>query len=196
MQQAITLDLHPLLFQPAYNLYLYLLTKENVRWVYIGMTGDNHYPVARPAIRRLAGHFDLTARSTQNQLVKGFYNRIIGGNWKVDVNTATPAKLAAIRHSILTSMSTWNIIHKVYHVMPFEPELAEANQHFVIAGQVRELEAEAIRLANLTSVNLFNRIPAPLTDDTFPSYPFEWNWILDDIGTLLDATLTQFSESS
>jgi hypothetical protein len=42
--------------------------KEKDKWFYIGMTGDPHYPSARSAFHRVAGHLELSSRSTQNQL--------------------------------------------------------------------------------------------------------------------------------
>ena len=54
----------------GFSIYLIEIIKEDEKWFYVGMTGDNHYQSARSAFHRLAGHLELNPKSTQNQTWK------------------------------------------------------------------------------------------------------------------------------
>lgn len=53
---------------PGFSIYVLEVIKEKHKWFYIGMTGDPYYPSARSAFHRISGHFELSKRSTQNQM--------------------------------------------------------------------------------------------------------------------------------
>ena len=63
-----TLEIPGTFLLPGFSIYVLEITKEKQKWFYIGMTGDPHYPSARAAFPRIAGHLELSERSTQNQL--------------------------------------------------------------------------------------------------------------------------------
>ena len=63
-----TLEIPGSFLVPGFSIYVLEIRKENEKWFYIGMTGDPHYPSARAAFPRIAGHLELSTRSTQNQL--------------------------------------------------------------------------------------------------------------------------------
>lgn len=77
-----TLSFSGKLLIPGFSIYLMEVTivgvhrdndlnKEQLKWYYIGMTGDNYYPSARSAFHRISGHLELMGASTQNQLYIG-----------------------------------------------------------------------------------------------------------------------------
>ena len=53
---------------PTFAVYLFVIKTSSDTYYYVGMTGDNYYPSARSGIHRLAGHFDKSQNSTQNQV--------------------------------------------------------------------------------------------------------------------------------
>jgi len=63
-----TLEIPGSFLVPGFSIYVLEIRKENEKWFYIGMAGDPHYPSARAAFPRIAGHLELSSRSTQNQL--------------------------------------------------------------------------------------------------------------------------------
>jgi hypothetical protein len=63
-----TLEIPGSFLVPGFSIYVLEIIKEKEKWYYIGMTGDPHYPSARAAFPRIAGHLELSERSTQNQL--------------------------------------------------------------------------------------------------------------------------------
>ena len=63
-----TLELPGSFLVPGFSIYVLEIIKQKQKWFYIGMTGDPHYPSARAALPRIAGHLELSERSTQNQL--------------------------------------------------------------------------------------------------------------------------------
>jgi hypothetical protein len=70
MSNYNTIQFSGKLTQAGFSIYLFEIASGDKKYFYIGMTGDNFYPSARSAIHRLSGHFDLSAKSTQNQLLK------------------------------------------------------------------------------------------------------------------------------
>jgi hypothetical protein len=66
-------------FKTAYLVYVVKLTpKDQVDFYYIGQTGDRNYVTARPAFRRLAGHFSDQGYSTENQIYRQVAVKILG----------------------------------------------------------------------------------------------------------------------
>lgn len=55
---------------PSFSIYLFEIDY-NIKYYYLGMTGDPFYPSARSAIHRLSGHFEKNINSTQNQVFNG-----------------------------------------------------------------------------------------------------------------------------
>jgi hypothetical protein len=58
-----------LALHPTFSVYLFEIKKEDQKYFYVGMTGDSHYPSARSILHRLAGHIDLSSRSTQSKFL-------------------------------------------------------------------------------------------------------------------------------
>jgi len=77
MSNYNTIQFSGKLTQARFSIYLFEIVCGSEKYFYIGMTGDNFYPSARSAIHRLSGHFDLSVRSTQNQLLKAIKNNKI-----------------------------------------------------------------------------------------------------------------------
>ena len=57
-------------FRRQYLLYIIKISHGEDEYFYVGQTGDNRYTTARPAFRRLAGHFEDSGQSTQNQIYR------------------------------------------------------------------------------------------------------------------------------
>ncbi|MBT9131846.1 MAG: hypothetical protein DDT33_00347 [Firmicutes bacterium] len=57
-------------FRRQYLLYIIEISHGDDKYFYVGQTGDNRYTTARPAFRRLAGHFEDGGQSTQNQIYR------------------------------------------------------------------------------------------------------------------------------
>ncbi len=57
-------------FRRQYLLYIIEISHGDDEYFYVGQTGDNRYITARPAFRRLAGHFEDSGQSTQNQIYR------------------------------------------------------------------------------------------------------------------------------
>ena len=65
-------------FKKAYLVYVIRITKiEGNNYFYIGQTGDRNYLTARPAFRRLAGHFSDIGSSTENQVYRQIAVKIL-----------------------------------------------------------------------------------------------------------------------
>ena len=77
MSNYNTIQFSGKLTQAGFSIYLFEIASGDKKYFYIGMTGDNFYPSARSGIHRLSGHFDLSSRSTQNQLLKAIKNNKI-----------------------------------------------------------------------------------------------------------------------
>lgn len=73
-----TIELKGEQFRRGYLLYIIEIRHNIDTFYYIGQTGDNHYVTARPAFRRLSGHFEDSGNSTQNQLYKYIASIILG----------------------------------------------------------------------------------------------------------------------
>ena len=56
------------MLKPSFSVYLFEIVTPQVKYFYVGMTGDGFYPSARSAVHRFSGHFERNARSTQNQM--------------------------------------------------------------------------------------------------------------------------------
>lgn len=66
-------------FKTAYLVYIVKLkSKTHGDYYYIGQTGDRNYESARPAFRRLAGHFSDQGHSTENQIYRQIAVKILG----------------------------------------------------------------------------------------------------------------------
>ena len=66
-------------FKTAYLVYIVKLTSQSRGpFYYVGQTGDRNYMTARPAFRRLAGHFSDQGYSTENQIYRQIAVKILG----------------------------------------------------------------------------------------------------------------------
>ncbi|RYD56780.1 MAG: hypothetical protein EOP56_10325 [Sphingobacteriales bacterium] len=62
---------------PGFSIYLMEVQRgDELPYYYVGMTGDPHYPSARAAFHRIAGHLELREASTQNQLHKAMRDKM------------------------------------------------------------------------------------------------------------------------
>ncbi|MEN9303967.1 MAG: hypothetical protein RL264_2396 [Bacteroidota bacterium] len=71
-----TISFNGLALHPTFSVYLFEIEKEKQKYFYVGMTGDSHYPSARSILHRLAGHIDLSSRSTQSQFIKALKEKV------------------------------------------------------------------------------------------------------------------------
>jgi hypothetical protein len=71
-----TISFNGLALHPTFSVYLFEIKKEGQKYFYVGMTGDSHYPSARSILHRLAGHIDLSKRSTQSQFIKALQSKV------------------------------------------------------------------------------------------------------------------------
>ena len=71
-----TISFNGLALHPTFSVYLFEIKKEDQKYFYVGMTGDSHYPSARSILHRLAGHIDLSSRSTQSQFIKALKSKV------------------------------------------------------------------------------------------------------------------------
>lgn len=58
-------------FKMGFYVYVVVLVYRGAKYFYVGMTGDKAHSTARSPFYRMAGHFTLTERSTQNQIIRG-----------------------------------------------------------------------------------------------------------------------------
>ena len=74
-----TIELTGQQFRRAYLLYVVEVAhNERGSYYYVGQTGDNRYVTARPAFRRLSGHFQDSGHSTENQVYRYIATRVLG----------------------------------------------------------------------------------------------------------------------
>lgn len=71
-----TISFNGLALHPTFSVYLFEIEKDGQKYFYVGMTGDSHYPSARSILHRLAGHIDLSTRSTQSQFIKALKEKV------------------------------------------------------------------------------------------------------------------------
>lgn len=71
-----TLEIPGTFLLPGFSIYVLEIKREKKKWFYLGMTGDPYYPSARAAFPRIAGHLELSERSTQNQLRIALKNKL------------------------------------------------------------------------------------------------------------------------
>lgn len=64
----ITLD--PSWFEMGYYVYIVVITNQRQHYFYVGMTGDRKHLTARSPFYRMSGHFSLSKKSTENQIVR------------------------------------------------------------------------------------------------------------------------------
>lgn len=58
-----------------------LTFKSKDEYYYIGQTGDRNHFTARPAFRRLSGHFSDQGHSTENQIYRAIVSQILKKNY-------------------------------------------------------------------------------------------------------------------
>lgn len=96
-----------LALHPSFSIYMIEIVKGKNRFFYVGMTGDGHYPSARSILHRLAGHIDLSKKSTQSQLMKGIKEKIFDNK-----ETLTESEWASLHiklhHWPIEGFEPWN----------------------------------------------------------------------------------------
>lgn len=90
-----TISFNGLALHPTFSVYLFEIKKEDQKYFYVGMTGDSHYPSARSILHRLAGHIDLSSRSTQSQFIKALKEKVVE---KEELNREELAQLSIQLH--------------------------------------------------------------------------------------------------
>ena len=90
-----TISFNGLALHPTFSVYLFEIEKEKQKYFYVGMTGDSHYPSARSILHRLAGHIDLSSRSTQSQFIKALKEKVFD---KEELNREKLAQLTIQLH--------------------------------------------------------------------------------------------------
>lgn len=77
INRAIEINIVGEQFRRNYLIYCIIIISEAGKFLYIGQTGNNNYKTARPAFRRLAGHFNDSGGATDNQIYRYIAFRIL-----------------------------------------------------------------------------------------------------------------------
>ena len=128
-------------FEKAYLIYIVKLTSFNPNYgeyYYIGQTGDRNHFTARPAFRRLAGHFSDQGNSTENQI----YKAIVSGILNKKYSKGTPFD-PDIKSSVTEFLINSTIEMFVYPIKAFS-ESDSKEDHETNRKNVEKIEAELI----------------------------------------------------
>lgn len=127
-------------FKRGYLIYVIDLDHDTNHYYYIGQTGDRNYVTARPAFRRLSGHFEDRTKSTQNQIYKFIVNNIIAK----DENGQSQNYDENIKQAVEDFLVDSNISMHIYKVLPFNPGV-NSKDHKLNVNEVVQLERNVIR---------------------------------------------------
>jgi len=122
-------------FERAYMVYVVRVALESgATYFYVGQTGDRNYRTARPAFRRLAGHFDEQGSSTQNQIYRALAERefgsAIGPRSKFSVD---------LRDSMARLLTSSKIDMFAFRIAAFEPTASDVD-HKELVKRVERIE--------------------------------------------------------
>ena len=125
-------------FKRGYLLYVVEIKHGSDSFYYVGQTGDRNYLTARPAFRRISGHFEDRIKSTQNQIYKYIAENLIGAGKNHEQYSED------IKQKVETFLTNSRVIMYVYRVIDFQPDI-EMNVHKSNVQKVENLERNVIR---------------------------------------------------
>lgn len=163
-------------FQRQYLLYIVEITHGNDKYYYVGQTGDNNYTTARPAFRRLAGHLEDVAKSTQNQIYRYLAVEVLGISEAARKDSTFDEKIKQAVEDYLVGST---VKMYVYPLQPFIPGI-EHSQHLKIVRKVTLFEKIVIRLLLTHSKTIANKNVAPPPEGAECLYPQVLNQIVAD----------------
>ena len=142
-------------FKRQYLLYIVEINHQNERFFYIGQTGDRKYTTARPAFRRLAGHFDDSGTSTQNQVYRYIGQTILKLKFGSDCAFSQNEKLAMENYLVNSKIKM--------HIYILEPFLASETheKHLEKLNKVEEFEAYIVESFEKNGRNILNKKRSP-----------------------------------
>ena len=108
-------------FEKYYLIYVIIINhNEKGKYYYVGQTGDRCYKTARPAFRRLAGHFSDIGQSTENQVYRQIIEKILKKN--IEKNMKFEDK---IKNSVTKFLIDCEIKMKVFPIIKYESSISE-----------------------------------------------------------------------
>jgi hypothetical protein len=128
-------------FKKAYLIYIVKLTSSNLNfgeYYYIGQTGDRNHFTARPAFRRLAGHFSDQGNSTENQIYKAIVSVILNKNYSKGMPFDPDVKNSVTEFLINSTIEMF-----VYPIKAFS-ESDSKEDHETNRKNVEKIETELI----------------------------------------------------
>ncbi len=159
---TITLDGH--LFRRAYLLYIIELIFTGKRHYYVGQTGDRRYITARPAFRRLMGHFEDVGRSTQNQL----YRYVAADLLQCSDARERVSFSEDVKQQVEDVLAGSTVHMHVYSLEPFRVGILR-EQHLEVLHRVEDFERHVIKRFKEAGFPLANRnVHSPRTPIPYP----------------------------
>lgn len=126
-------------FRRGYLLYVIEIRHGIASYYYVGQTGDRNYITARPAFRRLSGHFEDRESSTQNQIYK-FLVKILGNGESVGTKKYDERTKLEVEDFLAAS----RVFMHAYEVIVFKPDVA-LEDHRRNVRRLEELERKVIK---------------------------------------------------
>ena len=169
-----SIDIDGRQFRKSYLIYVVeIIHKNKGQFFYIGQTGDRNYLTARPAFRRLGGHFSDQGHSTENQVYRQIAVKVLELKGAEKRATFSPTIKKAVSDFLVNSKTKMH----VFPIRNFTDEITE-NQHKENREFVESIEKRVIhkiidkfgenRILNkkiLHSGNLDNKTTKELTDE-------------------------------
>ncbi len=134
-----TIELTGEQFKRGYLLYVIEIQHKTDHYYYVGQTGDRNYITARPAFRRLSGHFEDRVNSTQNQIYKYLVGNIIGNN----SDSKDQKYDETIKQGAEDFLADSKVIMHIYKVFPFNPGV-DSKEHRSNVNKIVQLERNVI----------------------------------------------------
>lgn len=154
-------------FKKAYLVYIVEITSNNYgKYFYIGQTGDRNYPTARPAFRRLAGHFSDQGYSTENQIYRQIAVKILGFESAKEKKTFTEEVKEAVSEFIINSKIEMHVFPIAKFSSNITPDKHKEKRRFT-----EKIENELINhlIKTFGTEKILNKKHTPVQYDTFDS---------------------------
>lgn len=142
-------------FRKAYFVYVIrITTQDNINFFYIGQTGDRNYLTARPAFRRLAGHFSDIGSSTENQVYRQIAVKVL----KIEDVVKKEKFNESTKKRVGDFLETCKIEMFVYQIADFEDN-SDKDLHTKNRKQTELIENELINCVQkkVSADKVFNK---------------------------------------
>jgi len=150
----ICIELPGAQFRRAYLLYVIEICHKQDKYFYVGQTGDNNYPTARPAFRRLSGHLEDIGKSTQNQVYRHIATEILG--YKEAEASRKETFSEKVKQAVEDFLVDSTVRMHIYRVRSFKPGVTKAD-HLPVVKAVSLLEKYVINAFRDSSRPLMNK---------------------------------------